>query len=213
MVSVPGTFGTNASYTFNLVQPIFSGSPYYQLQSTQTEAAPGATVQAMEAAENQILQQKIDFANSYVNTMLDTMTMGMALENVGMQGACQLGSLPSELPEGIVAEGESGTTLAQQLGQAGEEAAQIVKNTQRIPSLTGTANYRVPDVLNDTMIGEVKNVQSLSYTSQLQDYAAYAQQNSLQFHLWVRPSTELSGPLQDAISNGQIILHYIPGAH
>lgn len=106
----------------------------------------------------------------------------------------------------------NGTTLSRQLGQAGEEAAQIVKNTERIPSLTGTASYRVPDVLNraEGIIGEVKNVESLSYTSQLRDYVAYAQQNGLRFELTVRPTTQLSAPLQEAVRNGQIILKQLP---
>lgn len=52
----------------------------------------------------------------------------------------------------------------------------------------------------------MKNVANLSYTNQLRDFAAYAQQEGLTFNLYVRGSTTLSGPLQDAVSAGQINL-------
>ncbi|GAA3819456.1 hypothetical protein CSO01_05480 [Cellulomonas soli] len=91
-------------------------------------------------------------------------------------------------------------------GAAGEQAAGIIKNTQRIPSLSGTASYRIPDELTSTALGEVKNVANLSYTNQLRDFAAYAEQEGMGFNLYVRDSTTLSGPLQDAVSAGQINL-------
>lgn len=101
---------------------------------------------------------------------------------------------------------------AAQLGRAGEAAAGIIRNTERIASSTGTAAYRVPDILNHStrVIGEVKNVGSLSNTSQLRDFAAYAGQNGYTFELWVRPTTQLSGPLQQAISQGEIMLRFLP---
>ncbi len=73
---------------------------------------------------------------------------------------------------------------------------------------------RFPDIFNDKagIIGEVKNVQSLSYTQQLRDYAAYAKANGLTFNLYVRLSTQMSGPLWDAINSDIIKLNYIPGA-
>ena len=94
-------------------------------------------------------------------------------------------------------------------GSAGERAAGIVKNTDHIPSLSDTAAYRIPDELNATTLGEVKNVGSLSYTSQLQDFQAYAQQQGLAFNLYVRGSTTLSGPLQNAVDSGLINLFRI----
>ena len=98
------------------------------------------------------------------------------------------------------------------LGQAGEKAAKILKNTNRIPSATGTAAYRVPDGLNHATktLSEVKNVGSLSYTNQLRDFASYAASNGYTFELFVRPTTELSGPLQQAVANGQIVLRFLP---
>jgi len=70
-------------------------------------------------------------------------------------------------------------------------------------------NYRPESWNTDTWFGDyafsrsthkydlnrVKNVQSLSFTRQLRDYSAFAQQNGLQFNLYVRPTTILSGPL------------------
>lgn len=102
----------------------------------------------------------------------------------------------------------SGTALARQLGVAGEVSAGIVKNTERIASATGTAAYRIPDVLDHgaKIIGEVKNVGKLSYTNQLRDFVAYASQNQYTFVLQIRRSTELSAPLQQAIAEGKIVL-------
>jgi RHS repeat-associated protein len=96
------------------------------------------------------------------------------------------------------------------LGRAGEAAAGIVKNTARIPSLTGTAKFRVPDVLNPAVIGEVKNVARLSYTSQLRDFAQFAQSTGRTFDLYVRRTTELSAQLHAAIRSGAINLRFLP---
>ena len=97
-------------------------------------------------------------------------------------------------------------------GAEGEAAAGIVKNTQRIPSSSGSAAYRIPDELGSGVLGEVKNVSSLSYTSQLKDFMSYARQNGLEFRLYVRGSTTLSGPLQQLVDSGQITLvRNLPG--
>ncbi|KRE81367.1 hypothetical protein ASG86_12560 [Arthrobacter sp. Soil764] len=103
--------------------------------------------------------------------------------------------------ESTAASGMAGVRAA---GRAGEAAAGIVKNTKRIPSATGTAEFRIPDELGNGILGEVKNVKSLTYTSQLQDFVAYSQANNLQFNLYVRQSTTFSGPLQGQINAGTI---------
>ena len=92
------------------------------------------------------------------------------------------------------------------LGEAGELAAGIIKNTERIESLTGTAAYRIPDELNriEGVIGEVKNVRYQAYTNQLRDSVAYAQKFGYQFRLYIRQGAKLSVPLQDAINSGLI---------
>jgi hypothetical protein len=88
-----------------------------------------------------------------------------------------------------------------QTGQAGENAAGITKNTD---SIQINGRTRIPDELNDTTLGEVKNVGYQYLSTQLKDSLAYAQQNSLNFNLYVRASTRLSGPLQDLVDSGQI---------
>ena len=64
-----------------------------------------------------------------------------------------------------------------------------------------------PDEVTDAALTEVKNVGKLSFTRQLRDYHKYAtsQPDKLDFILWTRPDTKLSGPLKRAIDNGDII--------
>jgi hypothetical protein len=47
-------------------------------------------------------------------------------------------------------------------------------------------------------------------SSELRDFAAYGVQNGYSFELWVRPTTQLSGPLQQAVSQGEIMLRFLP---
>jgi len=104
-------------------------------------------------------------------------------------------------------------SVAQSLGQTGETLAGIVKNTTHIPSLTGTASYRIPDQLirSQSLLSEVKNVAYQAYTSQIKDYLLYAQQQGFKFELIVRQNTEFSKPLQRLIDAGRIIpQRYLP---
>lgn len=105
--------------------------------------------------------------------------------------------------------GGTGTALARLLGQAGEDAVGITGPKVGI-EIPGSGITRFPDELTNTTLTEVKNVQNSSFTQQLRDYLSYAQQNGLQFNLYVRPTTTLSGPLQNAVSSGQINLYFIP---
>jgi hypothetical protein len=122
-------------------------------------------------------------------------------------GAGLVDSLLTDVGADIAAD-----TGATALGRAGEAA---VRGTYDIGPKTSIdiagGGTRIPDGLTGTTLSEVKNVQSLSYTQQLQDFAAYSQQNGLRFDLYVRPDTQLSGPLQQAIRNGLINLRNIPG--
>ena len=101
---------------------------------------------------------------------------------------------------------QASTTKMQQVaakGKAGEIASGLVKNTRRIPSLTGTASYRIPDGLTDTVLAEVKNYSgTLSYTSQLKDFVLYAQSNGLEMHLYT--NARLTSSLQQVVDSGLI---------
>jgi RHS repeat-associated protein len=106
---------------------------------------------------------------------------------------------------GVDAEGDA-MAAVRQTGMEGENLAGISQSAKvRIPSATGTAAYRIPDELTDSTLTEVKNVQSLSYTSQLQDFYRYSVANGLNFQLVVRAGTTLSTPLES--------LTYSPGVN
>ena len=74
---------------------------------------------------------------------------------------------------------EAAETMAtvRALGKAGEAALDVGKHGERIASLTQTAPYRVPDILDRAakVIGEVKNVARLSLTPQILDDLLFAQ--------------------------------------
>ncbi|ANM29227.1 hypothetical protein ABI59_05930 [Acidobacteria bacterium Mor1] len=91
-------------------------------------------------------------------------------------------------------------------GVAGEAAAGIVKNTERIESLSKTAKYRTPDVLDHTLklIGDVKNVEYLAKTRQLQDFIDWGIKHGYDFQLIVPEGTTLSRPLQELVDAGKI---------
>jgi hypothetical protein len=116
-----------------------------------------------------------------------------------------IGGAAASKAEGAVA-GAAPKTFSpqavQRAGKEGEEAAGILKNTQRIESLTGTAKYRVPDELTKVGLREIKNVLKLSNTKQLQDYLLYARKTGRKFILETRPNTIISGPLQKLINAG-----------
>ena len=100
------------------------------------------------------------------------------------------------------------------LGREGEAAVRAVYDIGEKPmqSILMNGRARIPDGINPLgkSLSEVKNVNSLSFTSQLRDYSIYAQGQGLRFDLYTRSSTQLSGPLQDAIDSGLINHLHIP---
>ncbi|HEU4583743.1 MAG TPA: SpvB/TcaC N-terminal domain-containing protein [Polyangiaceae bacterium] len=104
----------------------------------------------------------------------------------------------------------SGGAAVVRVGQAGEAAVRAAYNIGPKVIIRVAGRTRIPDGLTSTVLSEVKNVRSLSYTQQLRDFAAYAAQNGLRFDLFVRPNTILSGPLAQEIANGVINLRFIP---
>ena len=69
---------------------------------------------------------------------------------------------------------------------------------------------KVVSVCAAKIIGDVKNVAHLSNTSQLRDFAAYAANNGYTFELTVRTAATFSGPVEQAILGGSIVLRYLP---
>jgi len=108
---------------------------------------------------------------------------------------------------GEVGEGEKTPV---QVGKEGMDAAGVTQNTTRIPSASGTANYRVPDGLTENTLTEVKNVANQSLTNQIKDFSSYSTEKGMNFELHVRESTKLSEPLKKAVLEGKIRLKFIP---
>ena len=185
-----------------------AGVPGVAVSFVPAAAADGAATGLAGVAENVAAVASTAADNAVANGIIQ------AGEQAGAEGVVNADELAVNAWEnegGALAQVEgdlSGTTLARQLGQEGERAAGIVKNTERINSLTGTARYRVPDLLDDDakIIGDVKNVGRLSYTNQLEDFAAYAKQFGYNFELIVRQGTVLSRALQQLVDQGDIIL-------
>ena len=110
------------------------------------------------------------------------------------------------------AERRAAMKSVREAGKEGERLAGIVKNTKRIPSATKSRNFRVPDELNETTIGEVKNVAKQDWTKQLQDDAAYAKEHKLTFNLYVKKTTEPTPALLKAEKEGLVhIIKKLPG--
>ncbi len=101
------------------------------------------------------------------------------------------------------------------IGQRGEELAGITGPKARIPSATGTAQFRVPDELTDTTLREVKNVQRLRTGgragNQLRDFSEFAQPRGLQCVLCVRQGTQISPQSQQFLDDlGFIVERQLP---
>jgi RHS repeat-associated protein len=105
-----------------------------------------------------------------------------------------------------------------ELGNEGEHAvAQILglpKNTKRIDSLSGTANYRIPDFLDEKnlrIIADSKNVKKLEPSDQLLDFALYAQKHGLAYRIYVRENTVISPAMREfATNNGIRVFRSLP---
>ena len=98
------------------------------------------------------------------------------------------------------------------VGQAGEAAVHAAYDIGPKATVSINGRTRILDGLTDRAVTEVKNVRSLSLTTQIRDNIDYAAQTGRRLDLYVRPDTHLSGPLLEAISgsNGAIRLRFIP---
>ena len=90
------------------------------------------------------------------------------------------------------------------VGKDRERRVGLTGPKQQIPSLTGTAGYRVPDGLTQVTIEEVKNAAKLSINNQLRDFLVYAKATGRTFILYVRSNTELVGELKRWEARGLI---------
>lgn len=101
---------------------------------------------------------------------------------------------------------------AERLGREGEQAVDTLGPKVGI-EIPNTDRLRFPDKVDfpNNLLVEVKNVGHQNFSAQLRDYLSYSQANGMTFELWTRPSTGLSGPLQDAINRKNNIRKDIPG--
>ncbi|HEY8886720.1 MAG TPA: PA14 domain-containing protein [Candidatus Microsaccharimonas sp.] len=120
----------------------------------------------------------------------------------GLVTAIKVASTASKVER--AAETTSQTAIAAQKGYQGMKAANVIQNTVRIPSLTNTASYRIPDGMTLNTIAEVKNVAYQPYTRQLLDFNLYTQTTGQQFVLYIRQGAKLSSPLQKEVEKGLI---------
>jgi hypothetical protein len=100
--------------------------------------------------------------------------------------------------------GEAGPV---RLGQAGEDAVRGAYNIGDKVPIRVAGRGRIPDGLTPTTLSEVKNVGSLSYTSQLRDFVSYARQTNRRVDLYVSPETRLSKPLAEASRDPNVPIH------
>ncbi|MEZ5306098.1 MAG: putative toxin [Pyrinomonadaceae bacterium] len=133
---------------------------------------------------------------------------------VGGSSASAGGSIEGLGISGIRTAGSETATIAKTANQIGMEGEVAVKNAYDIGSkikIRVNGRNRIPDGINDFAVSEVKNVERLSYTRQLKDYADYAGDTGRSFDLYVRKNTNLSGPLQVARDQGFLnIIRFLP---
>ena len=82
------------------------------------------------------------------------------------------------------------------IGKIGEKLAGI-DPTQKVP-IKVNGKVRIPDGLTKDVLTEVKNVKYISNTSQLRDFAQYANNKQMKYELWVRPTTKIAKTVIDA---------------
>lgn len=100
------------------------------------------------------------------------------------------------------------TGTPNQIGKIGEKLAKIAKNTTKYKV---NGRWRIPDGMNSKrrLLQEVKNVKSLSLTSQLKDFMQLSKQLGYTMELYIRPDTYLSGPLKQAIKQYSVKVYYL----
>jgi RHS repeat-associated protein len=101
--------------------------------------------------------------------------------------------------------------VVRQLGNAGEQALKIPRKKTRIPSITGTAKYRIPDFIGRRVVLDVKNVAYLELTDQLLDFYDFAAKTNRAFAIIARQDTTLSLEMRNMQSLGLVkIYRWLP---
>ena len=110
----------------------------------------------------------------------------------------------------VIGRRETPTAMARRLGKAGEDIVGLFNDIGKRTKITINGRTRFPDGVNlpKKTVSEVKNVKNQAFTAQLRDYLDFANSINppLEFRLFVRPTTVLSGPLQNKVDSGEIIL-------
>jgi RHS repeat-associated protein len=195
----PDPFGMNGGV--NLYAYVGNDALNFTDPNGLVKDAVGAAVRQSAAPELAQSQAVTDFVQQHPHAAM-------------IEGAIGLGvtlGVPAAGAAGFLGTGGAVVRFIGDIGAAGEEAVGIAANVPKVAiRVPESATIRYPDILTQTTIGEVKNVAKLSFTQQLQDYLAFAQGTGRTFDLYTRPTTGLTGPLQQAISSGQINLKFIP---
>ncbi|MFQ3611907.1 MAG: putative toxin, partial [Fimbriimonadales bacterium] len=120
-------------------------------------------------------------------------------DEVVLGGAATTRAAASQGLRGTVRRGSAASAQrARQLGRAGEQKAGITGKKERITGPVSKKN-RFPDQIdkNSNILKEVKNVRELRFTTQLQDYLKWCENNNYTFILITRRNTVLDKRLQD----------------
>ena len=99
---------------------------------------------------------------------------------------------------------------SRELGRGGERAVgRVVALAKNYTVKLGT---RVPDFVDEAegYFNEVKNVSRQAFTRQLREMLQATEATGNRLVLWVRQTTVLTEPMQDAVDVGRVILQYIP---
>lgn len=193
--------GTLNPYAYTLNSPTNATDPSGEVAWWLVGAGVGAIVGGGVYAAthwDQVRQGDIDWveAGAYVG--------GGALAGSGVGLLAKAAGAGTAAGTVAVAANPNTVQRARDVGLAAQRTVQNANNTKHILSLTKTAKYRVPDILNKTTIGDVKCSNYVRLTSQLRDDLLWAQQDKLQMELHVKETTRFSSGLRRLVDSGLI---------
>ncbi|MDR6872188.1 RHS repeat-associated protein [Bosea sp. BE125] len=186
----------------NLIDPTgwvqeAAGSFGQRLLSSFVNAVPGAYYGGRVPEEFR--------AGNYGNAAIyGAMALGDAALGIATFGAS------TEVQAGVRSVSSIATATAREIGVAGETAVRSAYDIGPKIAIPINGLVRFPDGLTGQVVSEVKNVANLSFTRQLRDYSDFAQSTGRSFDLYMRGTTNISGPLARAIESGKINPLVIP---